>query len=223
MMAKKYPEGIIGRKVGMTQVFGPGGEVIPVTVIEAGPCFVLDIRSKDKNGYSAAQLGFGAKKMQRVGKAMTGHFAKVGKGTFQHVKEIRCDVEKLGWTVGKEIKANEVFQDGELIDVTGTSIGRGFAGVVRRYKVKGQPETRGTHEVRRHIGAVGCRKFPGRIFKNQRMPGHMGNERVTLKNIRVVQIRAEDNLILVRGGVPGHRGAMLVLRKAVDAIGAKAA
>lgn len=215
MSVKRFPEGMLGRKLGMSQVFGSGGEVIPVTVIEAGPCFVLDLIMQDKAGYSAAQLGFGSKKPQRANKAETQHFAKAGKGAFYHVKEIRCDVNKLGWNIGQEIKVSDVFKAGETVDVSGKSIGRGFSGVVRRFKVKGQPETRGTHEVRRHIGAIGCRKFPGRVFKNQRMPGRMGNVNVTVQNLEVVQVMPEQNVIMVRGGIPGHKGSLIVIRKSL--------
>jgi large subunit ribosomal protein L3 len=215
MTAKRFPEGILGRKVGMTQVFTAEGEVVPVTVIEAGPCYVLDVRSTERNGYAAAQLGFKPKKMQRVTKPMAGHFAKAEKGAFYHVQEIRCDVPALGWNVGQEINAGDVFQAGELVDISGVSIGRGFSGVVRRYKVKGQPATRGTHEYRRHIGAIGCRKFPGRVFKGQRMPGRMGGADVTVQNLTVVAVKPENNLILIRGGIPGSKGAVVVIRKAM--------
>lgn len=209
----------------MTQIFTKDGQCVPVTAIEVGPCFILDVKNKDKHGYSAVQLGFGPKKQQRVNQAETGHFAKVGKGAFYHVREMRCDdIEKLGWTTpGAEIKVGDVFVDGELVDVSGVTIGRGFSGVVRRYKVKGQPATRGTHEYRRHIGAVGCRKYPGRIFKNKRMPGHMGNENRTIQNIQVVAVKADSNLILVRGGIPGAKGGLVVIRKAIKSYKKKAA
>lgn len=214
MSSKVYPEGILGRKVGMTQIFSAEGEVIPVTVIEAGPCFVLDVRTPEKNGYSAAQLGFVPKKAQRVNKAELGNFTKSGKGNFYHVKELRCDIAKLGWQQGQEIKVAELFKEGELVDVSGVVLGRGFQGVVRRYKVKGQPATRGTHEVRRHIGAIGCRKFPGRVFKGQRMPGRMGNNNITVQNLKVISVKGDQNLILVRGGIPGAKGGLVIVKRA---------
>jgi large subunit ribosomal protein L3 len=210
-----YPEGLLGKKMGMTQIFTPEGEVIPVTVIQVGPCFVLEVRKLETHGYSAVQLGFEPKKAQRVNRAMTGHFGKAGKGAFSHIKEMRCDVQTLGWTTqGQELKVGDVFKDGEFVDVSGTSIGRGFAGVVKRFKVAGTVATRGTHEYRRHIGAIGCRKFPGHVFKNKTMPGHMGNEAVTVKNLKVVQVKPEENLIFVRGGIPGAKGGLVVIRKA---------
>ena len=213
--SKHFPEGILGKKLGMTQVFTPEGVSIPVTIIQAGPCYVLDVRGQESHGYNAVQFGFEPKKAQRCTKAEAGQFKKAAQGSFYHVKEVRCDVQGLGWgEVGKEIKVGDVFKDGEVVDVSGVSIGRGFQGVVRRHHMKGQPMTRGTHEVRRHVGAVGCRKFPGRIFKNQRMPGRMGGENVTVQNLQVVGVRAEENILLVRGGIPGARGSLVVIRKA---------
>lgn len=213
---KIYPEGLLGRKLGMSQVFTAEGECVPVTVIEAGPCFVLGLRLQDKDGYSGVQLGFEPKKAQRVTKAQQGHFNKAGQGAFYHVKEMRCDNAALGWTtLGQQLKVSDVFADGDTVDISGTSIGRGFQGVVKRYHAKGQPSTRGTHEYRRHIGAIGCRKFPGRVFKNKSMPGHMGNENVTIQNLTVVGVRPEENVLLVKGGVPGAKGGLLVIRKAM--------
>lgn len=213
---KEYLAGLIGKKVGMTQIFTETGEAVPVTVVECGPCVILDVKEQARHGYSAVQLGFVQRKQQRVSKAELGHFSKVGKGAFEHVSEVRCDAGSLGWTTpGQELRVEQVFTSGELVDVSGVSIGRGFSGVVRRYKVKGQPATRGTHEYRRHIGAIGCRKFPGRVFKNQRMPGHHGVKSVTIQNLKVVGLRPEQNLILVQGGIPGHTGGLVVIRKAV--------
>ena len=213
---KRYPEGLLGRKVGMSQIFNDAGEAIPVTIIETGPCFILDVKKQNTHGYSAVQLGFGPKKAQRVNKAATGHFARGGKGSFYHVKEMRCDAEQLGWTtLGQELKVGDVFQGGQFVDVVGVTRGRGFSGVVRRHHMKGQPMTRGTHEYRRHIGAVGCRKFPHHIFKGKRMPGHMGDVQVTIQNLEVVAVRPEENLILVRGGIPGAKGSLVVIKKAM--------
>ncbi len=216
MTSKKYPEGLVGRKLGMTQVFNAEGECIPVTIIEAGPNVILNIKGEDKDGYSAAQIGFTPKKTQRLAKSESGFFNKAAKGAFCHVQEIRCDVSTLGWTAGQELNVNDVFAAGQLVDVSGTSIGRGFSGVVRRHGMKGQPATRGTHEVRRHMGSVGCRKFPGKIHKGKRMPGLMGNAEVTVQNLEVVAVRPEDNVILVKGGIPGARGGIVVIRKAVQ-------
>lgn len=216
---KTYPQGLLGKKVGMTQVYDKAGNLVPVTVLEMGPCTVLAVKDSSKHGYSAVQLGFGTKKATLCTKAENGHFGKAGKGAFQHAKEVRCDVEKLGWnTVGKEIKVSDVFTNVEMVDVCGISKGRGFAGVVKKYKMKGQPATRGTHEYRRHVGAVGCRKWPHHIFKNKRMPGHMGTDNVTVHNLAVVEVRADDNLLLVRGGVPGPNGGLVVVKLAVKNI-----
>ncbi len=211
-----HPEGLLGKKIGMTQIFTKEGECVPVTAIQVGPCYILEVKSKEKHGYSGVQLGFEPEKAQRLNKAETGHMAKAAKGAFSHVREMRCDVERLGWTTpGQEIKVADIFSDGQLVDISGVSIGRGFSGVVRRYHVKGQPATRGTHEYRRHIGAVGCRKYPGRIFPGKHMPGQMGNASATIQNLKIVGVRAEDNVILVRGGVPGAEGGIVVVRKAI--------
>lgn len=213
---KLYPEGLLGKKLGMTHVFTEQGEAVPVTIVQAGPCVVVEVKDPAKHGYAAVQFGFEPKKQQRINKPQTNHFAKAGKGGFCHVTEVRCDTEKMGWTTpGQEVRVGEVFNKGDMVDVSGVSIGRGFQGVVRRYGVKGQPATRGTHEYRRHIGAIGCRKFPGRVFKNQRMPGHMGNANVTVQNLEVMAVRQDDNIILIKGGVPGAVGGVVVIRKAM--------
>lgn len=216
---KIYHEGLLGRKLGMTHIFSPQGEPVPVTIIRTGPCYVLEVKSKGTHGYTAVQLGFEPKKAQRCTKAEMGHFGKAQRGAFYHVREMRCDVDSLGWTTpGQEVRVGDVFKDGELVDVSGTSIGRGFTGVVRKYGMKGQPATRGTHECRRHGGAVGCRKFPGHIFKNSRMPGQYGNSDVTVQNLTVIGVKAEDNLLLVKGAVPGSRGSLVVVRKTARGI-----
>ncbi len=216
---KVYPEGLLGRKVGMSQIFTAEGERIPVTIIQTGPCVVLDVKSKEKDGYSAVQLGFVPKKQQRLNKAEQGHFARTGVGSFCHVSEIRCDVEALSWnTLGKELKVADVFEQGQYVDVSGVSKGRGYSGVVRRWGAAGFPATRGTHEYRRHAGAIGCRKFPGHVFKNKKMAGHYGHEAVTVQNLEVVAIRPDDNILLVRGGIPGPQGGFVVIRKAVKGL-----
>lgn len=214
-MERSFPEGLVGKKLGMTQVFANDGQAIPVTAIQVGPCYVLQVKTLEQDGYSAVQLGFEPKKAQRVNRAMTGHFSKSGKGAFYYVKEVRCDVNKLGWTeLGKELNAQDVFAEGIFVDVSGISVGRGFTGVMKRFNVKGQPATRGTHEERRNIGSIGCRKFPGRVFKNKKMPGHHGNENTTVSNLQVVAVHPDQNVILVKGGVPGAKGSYVVVRKA---------
>lgn len=213
---KIFPEGLIGKKLGMTQVFTESGNAVPVTVLELGPCTILDIRKNDTDGYSAVQFGFNPKKSQRVNKPEMGHFAKAGKGAFYFVKEVRCDAETLGWTkVGQQVSAADVFEAGDKVDVSATSIGKGFAGVVKKFRVAGQPSTRGTHENRRHIGAIGCRKTPGRVMKNKKMPGQLGNSRVTVQNLKIVAVRPEDNVLLVKGCIPGAKGAYVEVRKAM--------
>jgi large subunit ribosomal protein L3 len=213
---KTYQEGLLGRKLGMTQVFGEDGSAVAVTVLEVGPCYVLGVKDTTKDGYSAVRVGFQPRKLHRVNKAEMGNFAAAARGAFSRVKEIRCDAGKLGWgELGKELKVADVFADGDWVDVTGTTIGRGFAGVVKRFRVAGQPATRGTHEYRRNIGSVGCRKTPGRIWKNQKMPGHMGNLKVTVQNLKVVGVRPDENVLLVKGAVPGAKGGFITVRKAV--------
>ena len=217
-------EGLLGRKLGMTQIFTQDGQCIPVTAIELGPCYILQLKTVEKDGYNAVQLGFGAKKAQRVRKPLTGHFAVSGKGAFYHVREMRCDTDALGWTtLGQEICAKDLFNEGISVDVSGVSIGRGFTGVVRRYGMKGQPATRGTHEYRRNIGSIGCRKTPGRVFKNKHMPVHYGDENVTVQNLKVVQVKPEQNVILVKGAVPGSKGGIVVVRKSKRSAAAKKA
>jgi large subunit ribosomal protein L3 len=221
---KQYPEGLLGKKVGMSQIFTENGKCVPVTVVQLGPCYVLDVKTPEKHGYSAVQIGFDPKKPQRVNKPMQGHFAKSAKGAFYHVRELRCDINSLGWgEVGKEITVDQVFEEGELVDVTGTSIGRGFSGVVRKFGVRGQPATRGTHEKRRNIGSIGCRKFPGRVWKNQKMPGQLGNARVTVENLRVVGVNPEQNVLLVKGGIPGSKGGLVMVKKAAKSYKPQAA
>ncbi|NMC61626.1 MAG: 50S ribosomal protein L3 [SAR324 cluster bacterium] len=217
-------EGLLGRKLGMTQVFTQDGQCVPVTAIEVGPCYIVQLKTVDKDGYDAVQIGFQPKKPQRTNKALMGHFAGSGKGAFYHVREVRCDAAALGWTtLGQELCAKDLFGEGARVDISGVSIGRGFTGVVRRYGMKGQPATRGTHEYRRNIGSIGCRKTPGRVFKNKRMPVHYGNENVTVQNLQVIEVKPEQNVILVKGAVPGSRGGIVVVRKSKRSVTAKKA
>lgn len=212
---KKYHPGVLGKKLGMSQVFTSDGRAVPVTVIEAGPCYVLQVKTLENDGYTAVQLGYQPKKQQRMTKADVGHFAAAGKGGFYQVKEIRCDsANEIAAEVGKELVLAEIFSEGDFLDITGVTKGKGFQGVVRRFGVRGQPATRGTHEMRRHIGSIGCRKFPGRVMKNKKMPGHMGNLQVTTQNLKLVGFVPEKNLLLVKGNVPGARNAELVIKKA---------
>ncbi len=218
MTTKKiYQDGLLGKKIGMTQIFDEQGRVIPVTLIEAGPCYVLSVKSMEKNGYQAVEFGFQSKKTQKVNKPLMGHFSKAEKGAFQHVKELRFtdgnNLSKL--TVGAEVLAKDIFSEGTFVDITGISKGKGFAGVVKKYHVKGQPATRGTHEHRRNIGSIGNRAKPGKVWKNTHVPGHMGDEVVTTQNLKVVAVDFDKNLIMVRGAVPGAKGGMVVIKNAV--------
>ena len=203
--------GLIGKKLGMTQVFAKGGELVPVTVIHAGPCTVVQKRTPGKDGYAAVQVGFGEKKTQRLTKAEREHRKKAGK-MVSVLREFRDggDLE-----VGSELKVGDLFKEGDLIDVTGVSKGKGYQGVVKRHHFSGSNATHGAHEYFRHGGSIGNRTHPGRVFKNKRMSGHMGDERVTTQNLAVVAVRPDDNVLLVRGAVPGARGGLLVIRPAV--------
>src|SRR5262245_17247190 len=206
--------GLIGRKVGMTQFYNAEGNVIPVTVIETGPCVVVQKKETAKDGYNALQVGFGSKKAQRVNKPMQGHMAKAGKGAFEVVKEFRlADVSQD--EVGQEIKVADLFKAGDRIAVAGTSKGHGFSGVIKRWSFAGFPGSHGTHEYFRHGGSIGNRSFPGRVRKGKKMAGHWGHEQISTQNLEVVDIRSEENLMLVRGAVPGAKRGVVILRPAV--------
>ena len=209
-------KGLIGKKVGMTQIYDAEGKVVPVTVIEAGPCVVVDVKTADRDGYTAVQLGFGSRKAKNVTKAVQGHCAKAGiKDVFPSVlREFRTSGEE-GPAVGTVLKA-DVFTDEDFVDVTGTTKGRGFQGVVKRHRFGGGRASHGGAWTRR-TGSIGCREWPGNIIKGKRMPGHMGNVQRTVQNLKVVRVMPEDNCLLVRGAVPGPNGGMLILRGAVKA------
>ena len=205
--------GLIGRKVGMTQYYNAEGNVIPVTVIETGPCVVVQKKETDKDGYNAVQVGFGTKRAQRVNKAMQGHMAKAGKGAFEVLREFRlADVSQL--SVGQEIKVADLFKAGDLIDVAGTSKGHGYTGVIKRWSFAGFPGSHGTHEYFRHGGSIGNRSYPGRVRKGKKMAGHWGDELVSTQNLQVIDVRPEQNLMLVRGAVPGVKQGVVIVRHA---------
>ncbi len=204
--------GIIGKKIGMTQVFTGEGGLVPVTVVQAGPCTVVQAKTPARDRYAAVQLGFGAQKAQRVSKAMRGHVAKSARGPFRVLREFPVG-EGSGLEVGQDVRVAEVFQAGDVVDVTGMSKGKGTAGVMKRHHFSGFPATHGTHEYFRHGGSIGNRSFPGRVFKGKRMSGRAGNARVTVANLEVVEIRADQDLIFLRGAVPGARGGTIVIRK----------
>jgi large subunit ribosomal protein L3 len=204
--------GIIGRKLGMTQVFTENGTVIPVTIIEAGPCAVVQIKTKEKEGYNALQLGFMDKKPQRVNRPLSRHFQKSGKGPFYILREFRLD-DVGDYQLGQEI-TSEVFNVGDYVDVIGTSKGKGFTGVIKRHGFSGAPGSHGTHEYFRHGGSIGSSAFPSRTFKGKKMPGNSGNSRVTVQNLRIVGIKPDRNILLVRGAIPGSANSIVIVRYA---------
>jgi large subunit ribosomal protein L3 len=207
-------KGMIGKKVGMTQIFDEQGNVVPVTVIAAGPCYVTQIRTGERDGYTAVQLGFEETKATRLTKAQIGHLNKKGLPALRVLREFRIkndDVDSL--TEGQVIKA-DVFSTGERVDIIGTSKGRGFAGTIKRHNFNRQPKTHGQSDRERAPGSVGMCEFPGRTLKGQRMAGHMGSDRVTMQNLQVVVVDAEKNLLAVRGSVPGAKGDIVIIKPA---------
>ncbi len=211
--------GLIGRKVGMTQIFNAAGDVVPVTVLELGPCTVLQVKSTDgADGYNAIQIGFGEQKEHRLTKPQLGHFAKAGDVKPRFVRELRVDAAAAAAVAaGQVISVADVFTEGHKVDVSGTSKGKGFQGVMKKYNFKGFIRSHGTHEYFRHGGSIGTRLTPGHVFKGKRMPGQMGNATVTVQNLKVARIDAERNLLFVAGGVPGANGTLVVVRQAVKA------
>ena len=193
--------GILGKKVGMTRVYSDDGTAVPVTVVEAGPCVVLQKKSIDKEGYNAIQVGFDSKKESRVNKPMTGHCAAGGKGGFYHIKEFRvADSEQ--YELGQEIRITDIFKIGDIVDVSGKTKGRGFQGVIKRHGFKGGRKTHGSM-FHRAPGSIGCSAWPSRVIKGKKLPGQMGNKLVTKKNVIILDIREEENVIIVKGSLPG--------------------
>lgn len=209
--------GVIGKKLGNTQVFNEDGSVTRVTAIEVGPCTVLGLRTPDKHGYSAVVLGFGKRKEKRVAKAQETHYRKLGAPTPAVVREFRVPAEKLGeFEVGQVIKPSTFFQVGQKVDVAGKTRGRGFTGVMRRWNFKGSgSDTHGTHEYRRHGGAIGTNMTPGRTLPNLKMSGQYGDERVTIQNLPIAKILDEEQILLIEGAVPGARSGIVTVRGAV--------
>jgi large subunit ribosomal protein L3 len=202
--------GLLGRKLGMTQVFDPeDGHVERVTVLEVGPCYVTGIRRVERDGYDAVQVGFGAAREKRLTKGQLGHLKKAGVPAVRHVREFRGEPGEL--EVGAEVKLEETFEKGQQIKVSGTSKGKGFQGTVKRHNFTTGPKSHGSHNVRQP-GAIGASATPSRVFKGIRGPGQMGNKRVTQRGLEVVEVRADDNLLLVRGAVPGPKGAVVEIR-----------
>ena len=205
-------KGIIGKKVGMTQVFTEDGRIVPVTVVEAGPCRVTQLKTVEKEGYDAVQLGFGEVQERKVNKPQLGHFEGKGLQPLRHLAEIRVD-DPAAYQVGQEVTVS-VFSRGERVDVTARSKGRGFAGVVKRHGFGGGPGSHGAH-FHRAPGSIGACATPSRVFKGSRMPGRMGGERVTVLGLEVVDVKPERNILLLRGSVPGPNGGLLVIRESV--------
>ncbi len=208
-------KGIIGKKIGMTQIFDENGLVIPVTVIEAGPCTVAQVKTTETDGYNAIQLGFGEVKAKHINKPEMGHFAKSKLEAKKHLREFRLD-DISNIKVGDEIKA-DIFQAGEKVDIQGTSKGKGFQGVIKRHGQHRGPMGHGSMYHRRP-GSMGPTSTPGRVFKGKKLPGHMGSVTVTIQNLDVVAVDMDKNVILVKGSVPGAKGAILKIKSAVKAI-----
>jgi large subunit ribosomal protein L3 len=214
-MTTTTSKGILGTKLGMTQIFDENARVVPVTVIQAGPCTVAQLKSPERDGYSAVQLAYGDVKPRRVTKPVAGHFAKAGAEPRRHLVELRT-ADAAEYALGQELKA-DVFAEGERVDVVGVSKGKGMAGVMKRHGFKGLSASHGTERKHRSPGSVGACATPGRIFKGLRMAGHMGHERVTVLNLQVVKVDPERNLLLVRGAVPGPKRGLVMLRSSVRA------
>ncbi|MBQ8647880.1 MAG: 50S ribosomal protein L3 [Oscillospiraceae bacterium] len=208
-------KGIIGKKLGMTQLFDENGKVVPVTVIEAGPCTVVQKKTVESDGYQAVQLGFGEISAKKVNKAAKGHFDKADVAPKRTLREFRLD-DIAAMNVGDILKA-DVFTAGDRIDVSGISKGKGYQGTIKRWNGHRLRESHGTGPVARHAGSMGSCSTPSRVFKGKKLPGHMGAERVTVQNLTVVKVDVENNLIAVKGAVPGPKGAVVTLTDSVKA------
>ncbi len=206
-------KGIIGKKIGMTQIFDENGKVIPVTVVEAGPCAVVQKKTVENDGYCAVQLGFSDAKVNRVNKPLKGHFAKGDVAPKKVLREFRLE-DDSALNVGDIVKA-DIFADGEYVDVTGTSKGKGYQGTIKRWNGARLKETHGTGPVHRHAGSMGACSTPSRIFKGKKMPGHMGAETVTVQNLIIAKVDAENNLLAIKGAVPGPKGGTVLVYNSV--------
>lgn len=207
-------QGILGKKLGMSQIFAMDGRRIPVTVVEAGPCVVVQKKTVASDGYNALQVGFAPRAAHRVNRPAMGHFKMAGKGAFAYLREFR--VENVDdFNIGDEIKC-EVFAAGDVVDVTGTSKGKGFQGVIKRWNFSGGRSSHGS-KFHRGPGSIGCSAWPSRVFKGKKMAGQMGNARVTTQNLEIVDVRPEQNLILVKGAIPGAKNSLVTIRKGIKA------
>ena len=208
-------KGIIGKKIGMTQIFDESGKVVPVTVVEAGPCTVVQKKTVESDGYEAVQLGFGDISAKKVSKPAKGHFAKADVAPKRTLREFRlADISSVN--VGDILKA-DVFAAGDRIDVVGTSKGKGYAGTIKRWNGRRLRESHGTGPVARHAGSMGACSSPSRVFKGKKLPGHLGAERVTIQNLKVVKVDAENNLIAIKGAIPGPKGSVVCISDSVKA------
>lgn len=205
---------ILGKKLGMTQIFGEDGKIIPVTVIEAGPCVVVQKKTTEKDGYEAIQVGFADIREKLVNKPVKGHFAKAGVALKRFVKELRLE-DIGGYEIGQEFKA-DIFSAGERVDISGISKGKGFQGTIKRWNAHRGPMSHGS-KFHRAVGSMGASSDPSRTFKNKKMPGHMGNENTTVLNLQVAKVMPEKNIILIKGGVPGPNKGFVVIRNTVKA------
>jgi large subunit ribosomal protein L3 len=216
---KERKLGILGKKIGMTLVFDEQGQSLGVTVLQVGPCVVLGKRTTERDGYNALQLGFDQKRADKVNKPEEGTLKAAGgkEKARRNVVELRVSEATLGkFELGAEVSLKDLgLKAGDLVDVVGTSKGKGFQGVMKRHHFGGFRATHGTHEYFRHGGSIGCRKWPGRVFKGRKMPGHMGDHRVTTQNVRVAQVREEENVLLLHGSVPGAKNGYITVRPAI--------
>ena len=204
--------GLIGKKIGMTSIYSAAGKNIPCTILEVGPCVVTQVRTLEKDGYEAVQLGFGERSEKRTSKAMQGHFKRAGVAPKRKLVEFKNFATEL--QLGAEVKVEDIFAEGEFVSVIGTSKGKGFQGVVKRHGFGGVGQsTHGQHNRLRAPGSVGAASTPARVFKGMRMAGQTGNGRVTIENLEVVKVMAEEGVLIVKGAVPGHKGSMIIIRK----------
>lgn len=205
--------GLIGKKIGMTSVYDAAGRNVACTIVEVGPCVVTQVKTEDTDGYNALQLGFGDAKAKNTSKALQGHFDKANTGPKRKVVEFR-DFNFVEKALGEVIKVDEIFNEGELISATGTSKGKGFQGVVKRHNFRGVNDaTHGQHNRQRAPGSIGAASYPARVFKGMRMAGRDGGDQVNIKNLKVVKLFPEQNLMLVKGAIPGHKGSYVILQK----------
>jgi large subunit ribosomal protein L3 len=202
---------ILGRKLGMTRIFAEDGSIVPVTVIQAGPCTITQIKTPERDGYSSLQIGFGSRKAKNVTRPLKGHLDKAGKGYFLVLREVKVE-DPSDYQIGQEIQPNEVFQVGENVDVIGKSKGKGYAGTIKRWGFQSGPKAHGSKNIR-EPGSTGNATYPGRVVKGRKLPGQLGNKNVTTLNLKILDLRPEENLLLLKGAVPGADNGILYIRK----------